>query len=1021
MVIHTGDAAGDTYSGIEAFVGTAYNDTFSSNASAHFFDGAGGSGDTIDYSNSTAAVTVNLTAGVGSGGDAQGDTFTAVERVVGSAYGDTLTSSTSGHTLQGGGAGDDVYIVGNSGVVIVESAGGGDDEIRTALATYSMDAIAHVERLTYTGTASATLTGNSGNNTIVGGNGNDILFGGTGADQLYGGNGIDTASYLGTTSAITLNLRTGIHTGGAAGDTFFGIEAFIGSERNDTFISNDQAHAFNGSDGADTVDYSASEGAVQVNLTTGTGLDGDAEGDTYTAVEIVIGSAHADTLTSANADHTLKGGDGDDIYIVGDSGVDIVEAAGEGDDEVFTALTTFSIAGYANVERLTFTGTAGVTLTGNSGDNTVTGAGGNDTLNGGAGMDTLLGGSGNDTLNGGTGADILIGGDGTDTASYQSMTTAITLDFKTGMHTGEATDDSFSGIEVFAGTNFNDTFISDTAAHTFDGKAGIDVVDYSGSASAVNVNLTTGVGSGGDAQGDGYVAIEVVKGSALADTLASSTNGHSLEGGMGNDIYVVGHSGVSVVEMSGQGDDEVRTALTTFSIAGYANVERLTFTGTTGATLTGNSDDNIITGAIGNDTLIGGDGGDQFIGGDGIDTASYVDSTEAMIFGLDTGWLSGIGHNDTFIDIEGIAGTDFDDTFIMGAYAYRINGGKGIDRISYVAAATGVTINLSTGTHGGGATGASCSNIEIIEGSTHDDTIIGNSGDNIFVGGYGADSFNGNGGIDSIWYAGAVTLDLATGALNDGDAFGDTFASIERFTGSSFNDTLIASAAGSWLAGGGGNDTINGGAGVDVIFGGFGMVMNTLDPIPSGNQADTINGGGGNDEIYSAGHKQGTQFGYGVGIDGGTVIDSGDGNDRIVISSATAYGGAGADTISVYGNGTAYGGDGNDTLYLTLGKGFADGGEGGDVYSTNTILQSTIRDTGAADNDFVNLNRIANQGDLVAERNGDDLILASRADQLGGITYENSVVIMKDWFNGFDTIEFFTFANGSSISGDLIF
>ena len=49
-----------------------------------------GGNDTADYSASSSAVTVNLTSGTGTGGDAQGDTLSAIENIVGSAQADTL-------------------------------------------------------------------------------------------------------------------------------------------------------------------------------------------------------------------------------------------------------------------------------------------------------------------------------------------------------------------------------------------------------------------------------------------------------------------------------------------------------------------------------------------------------------------------------------------------------------------------------------------------------------------------------------------------------------------------------------------------------------------------------------------------------------------------------------------------------------------------------------------------------------------------------------------------------------------
>ncbi|MFG1437583.1 hypothetical protein V5F35_21180, partial [Xanthobacter sp. V3B-7B] len=75
-------------------------------------------------------------------------------------------------------------------------------------------------------------------------------------------------------------------------------------------------------------------------------------GDSLTAIERVVGTAFADTLASSTAGHTLQGGDGDDIYIVGSQSVTITEAAGEGVDEIRATATTYSMASFANVERL---------------------------------------------------------------------------------------------------------------------------------------------------------------------------------------------------------------------------------------------------------------------------------------------------------------------------------------------------------------------------------------------------------------------------------------------------------------------------------------------------------------------------------------------------------------------------------------------------------------------------------------------------------------------------------------------
>ena len=70
----------------------------------------------MTYSGTAGPVTVNLASGVGSGGEAQGDTYTGIENAIGSLGGDSLVGNTFANTLQGlegndvlrGGAGADV-------------------------------------------------------------------------------------------------------------------------------------------------------------------------------------------------------------------------------------------------------------------------------------------------------------------------------------------------------------------------------------------------------------------------------------------------------------------------------------------------------------------------------------------------------------------------------------------------------------------------------------------------------------------------------------------------------------------------------------------------------------------------------------------------------------------------------------------------------------------------------------------------------------------------------------------------
>jgi Ca2+-binding RTX toxin-like protein len=188
------------------------------------------------------------------------------------------------------------------------------------------------------------------------------------------------------------------------------------------------------------------------------------------------------------------------------------------------------------------------------------GDGGNDLLNGNGGNDTLKGGAGKDVLIGGSGADVLDGGDDFDIADYQSATAGLTIDLTTPQNsTGDAFGDTYTSIEGIKGSKFDDKLTgndndnallegfegndliqglggidilyggigNDTlegglgddfltgsvGADALDGGGGIDATTYIQSKSPVNVSLKTGIGTGGDAQGDTLTNIEILVGS----------------------------------------------------------------------------------------------------------------------------------------------------------------------------------------------------------------------------------------------------------------------------------------------------------------------------------------------------------------------------------------------------------------------------------------------------------------------------------------------------------------------------
>lgn len=170
--------------------------------------------------------------------------------------------------------------------------------------------------------------GRFGADVLYGGGGDDLLFGEAGNDTLFGGSGNDT------------------------------LDGGIG---NDTLVGGTGADALIGGDGFDTASYASSAMSVYVNLATNTGVYGDAQGDTFSGINKIVGSNYADGLVADDSGVVLDGGAGDD-YLVGGAGLDVL-----------------------------------------------IGGSGSDTLVGGAGLDVLTGGSGADyfKFNWGDGLDLV--------------------------------------------------------------------------------------------------------------------------------------------------------------------------------------------------------------------------------------------------------------------------------------------------------------------------------------------------------------------------------------------------------------------------------------------------------------------------------------------------------------------------------------------------------------------------------------------------------------------------------------
>ena len=272
------------------------------------------------------------------------------------------------------------------------------------------------------------LVGDAGANIIKGLGGDDDLSGLQGADVLDGGAGVDTANYATSPAGISVNLATGIgHGGDAEGDTLISIEQAIGSAFDDTYLGGTARGQFIGGDGNDTM-----TGGSNYDR-----LEGGNGNDTFIGkggFMMMLGGAGNDVMTgSLNNSNYFDGGTGNDVmtggnlgdYMADVSGGDDIMHGGAGDD----SMTDFygATAMYGEAGNDIMTASAGYGL--------VDGGAGNDKLSVSNGTYTVLGGDGNDTFDfAGTGSATFTGGAGADVFDYRVGNGPMTVtDFEDGV------------------------------------------------------------------------------------------------------------------------------------------------------------------------------------------------------------------------------------------------------------------------------------------------------------------------------------------------------------------------------------------------------------------------------------------------------------------------------------------------------------------------------------------------------------------------------------------------------------
>ncbi len=376
--------------------------------------------------------------------------------------GNDVIDARGGDDLIDGGAGDD-HIVGGAGNDIIHGGdgndiifgGSGDDQISG-------------------GAGDDRLFGDDGNDTVFGDGGNDDIHGGAGNDALFGGSGNDLVSGDAGDDRIEGNAGNDTLRGGDGNDVVLGgdgndeleggkgadllldgagRDTVSGGEGDDHVVValDGDRDIYDGGAGTDTLDLSATENGVEVDLAEGSAESCEIGDNAVAGFEIVKGGSGDDGIAGAEGNETLSGGAGGD------------RVSGQGGDDVLDG------------------GSGNDCLDGGAGDDALQGGTGNDVLVDGAGRDTVSGGAGNDIIRAEADGDddVFDSGEGCDTLDYSSSEEGITVDFAEGTARGcDIGNDTFSGIETVVGGSGADHFIVGQQPVAMEGGDGNDLFEF---------------------------------------------------------------------------------------------------------------------------------------------------------------------------------------------------------------------------------------------------------------------------------------------------------------------------------------------------------------------------------------------------------------------------------------------------------------------------------------------------------------------------------------------------------------
>ncbi|WP_156481357.1 beta strand repeat-containing protein, partial [Herbaspirillum rubrisubalbicans] len=919
----SGAFGNETVTHFNKIIGTAYADVLVASNVNTTIDGGGGHDTitgsttavtTVTYGQAGGAVLVNLTAGTVSGAYGN-EVLTQVRGVIGSAYDDTVVGGVSNGNLDGGGGNNTLSFAGSGSAVQVNLQSG------VANGSFGSEAVKNFQTVIGSSVGGDFLKGAADTRVLEGLAGN-VTFDGGGAGNLtiIGSGNNNLLTFANATGAVQVDLQTGVATGAYGNQTISGIQKVVGSSvggdllrgnanttllmgpgGNDTFdMGGAQAVVVTGFGTNNTITFANSNGAVQVDLTSGA-VHGAYGNGTVSGVEKIIGSSVGGDLLRGNANTTLLQGLAGNVTFDGGGAVNV------------------TISGVGTNNTLTFAADTVGAVQVNLSSGLVTGAYGNQTISGiqniigsAAGGDILIGksdtrllqGSSNVTFDAGNASALTVTGTGSNnTLTFANALGAVQVNLTAGTVTGAYGNETVSGVQKVIGSstggdylqgNVNTSLLQGLAGNvTFDagGASNVTIIgagigntlSFANANAAVQVNLWTGLVSGG--YGNETVSgIQKVIGSSVGgDYLRGTLGTTSLLGLAGNVTFDAG--GATAINITGAGTNNTLTYANATSAVvvnlgtgtatgGYGNatvsgIDKVIGSAFGGDLLIGTNTTKLLQGLAGNETFdAGGAAAVTIIGAGNNNTLTFANATGAVTVNLTAGTVTGAYGNETISGIQAILGSRYDDTVSGGVANGSIDAGAGSNTLSFNGTNSAVQVDLQAGTASGTFGNETISNFQkVIGSSTGGDFLKGNlnatllqglAGNVTFdAGGATAITITGSGSNNTLTFAnatGAVQVNLSAGTVTG--AYGnETVSGIQKVIGSSAGgDFLRGTTSTTLLQGSAGNVTFDAGGATAITITGSGTnntltFGNSTGAVQVNLSAGTVTGAYGNETV----------------------------------------------------------------------------------------------------------------------------------------------------------------------------